>query len=125
TDDDELDDGLEVELGTDPLDSDTDDDGIPDGEDVEFIQGLIEGLPASVFKSAGPGHRNAILAQLEIVENMVAQGKTTQALARLEDLRSHVDGCGTSADVTDWIVECGAQLDVRELIDLLITNLSS
>lgn len=126
TDDDGLDDGLEVEVGaTDPLDPDSDDDGIPDGEDVELLQAIISALDAAVFKSTGPGHRTAMLSQLEIVENLVSQGKVNQAIKKLEDLRSRVDGCGAMADNDDWIVDCTAQAEVRDLIDLFITNLSS
>jgi hypothetical protein len=125
TDDDELDDGLEVDVGTDPLDPDTDGDGIPDGEDVEWLQGVISGLPASVFRSPGPGLRTAMLSHLNVVENLVSQGKIGQAIKMLEDLRSRVDGCGASAEPGDWIVDCAAQLEVRALIDLFITNLSS
>jgi hypothetical protein len=125
TDDDELDDGLEVEVGTDPLDDDTDDDGIPDGEDVEWLQSVISGLPNAAFLSPGPGIRTAMLAHLEVVENLVGQGKIQQAIKMLEDLRERVDGCGTEPEPGDWIVECTAQMEVRALIDLFITNLMS
>jgi len=125
TDDDELDDGLEVEVGTDPLDPDSDDDGIPDGEDVEWLQNVLSGLPNGVFKSAGPGHRTAMLAHLDVVEMLVARGQMAQAIKKLEDLRARVDGCGATADPDDWIVDCPTQLDVRDLLDLFIANLSN
>ncbi len=125
TDDDELNDGLEVEVGTDPLDSDSDDDGVPDGEDVEWLQNVISALPADAFKSTGPGHKTAMLSHLDAVENLVAQGKIDQAIKKLQDLRSRVDGCGATADLGDWIVDCTAQLEVRALIDLFIANLWS
>lgn len=125
TDDDELDDGLEVEVGTDPLDPDSDDDGIPDGEDVEWLQNVISDLPADVFKSTGPGHRTAMLSHLDAIEHLVAQGKIAQAIKKVQDLRSRVDGCGATADLDDWIVDCTAQLEVRALIDLFLANLSS
>ena len=121
TDDDGLLDGLEVALGLDPLDPDTDDDGIPDGSDSEFIQAAINGLDDSAFK--GNGHRTAILAQLDNIEKRVLQGKVDQALNELGHLRSKMDGCGTEADNTDWIVDCAAQVEIRALVDLLITNL--
>ncbi len=125
TDDDGLTDCLEVTVGTDPLDPDTDDDGILDGEDSEFIQNIINGLPQSAFKDNGGGLRTAMLAQLDNVEHQVLMGHIDQALNMLDNLRKHVDGCGAAADNNDWIIDCAAQIEVRELIDLLIANLSS
>jgi len=123
TDDDGLNDGLEVSLGLDPLDPDTDDDGIPDGSDSEFLQTAVGSLDDSAFK--GNGHRTAILAQLDSVEKKVSMGKVDQALTTLAHLREKMDGCGTSADNTDWIVDCDDQLTIRALLDLLVTNLST
>jgi hypothetical protein len=122
TDDDGLTDCLELDVGTDPLDPDTDDDGIPDGQDSEFVQNIVNGLPDSAFK--GNGHRTAILAQLDNVEHQVAMGHIDVALKMLHNLRKHVDGCGAVADNNDWIIDCAAQTEVRELIDLLMANLS-
>jgi hypothetical protein len=123
TDDDGLNDGLEITLGLDPLDPDTDDDGIPDGSDSEFLQTAVDSLDDAAFK--GNGHRTAILAQLDHVEKMVSQGKVDQALTTLAHLRQKMDGCGTSADNTDWIVDCGDQVVIRGLLDLLVANLST
>ncbi len=123
SDDDQLNDGFEVANGTDPLDADSDDDGIPDGEDVEWIQQVIKALPDAVFK--GAGNRTAILSQLDAIESMVSLGKITQAVNELKLLRTHVDGCGASADGNDWIVDCTEQTHIRALIELLITNLTN
>ncbi|HEX5591255.1 MAG TPA: hypothetical protein VFX65_13270 [Candidatus Limnocylindrales bacterium] len=122
SDDDGLTDGLEVALGTDPLDPDSDDDGIPDGQDSEFLQAAVEALDDAAFK--GNGHRTAILAQLDNIEKRVLQGKVDQALNELGHLRAKMDGCGTTADTTDWIVDCTAQLEIRALLDLLVDNLT-
>ncbi|MGD2043344.1 MAG: hypothetical protein PVJ28_06800, partial [Acidimicrobiia bacterium] len=126
TDDDGLDDGLEVELGLDPLDADTDDDGIPDGEDTEFIENAIGMLSDDVFKDESPGKglRSALLQRLENAERSVARGQVDQAIHHLENLRRHLDGCGASADGDDWIIDCDAQTEVRDLLDLLIGNLA-
>lgn len=123
TDDDGLTDGLEVSLGLNPLDPDSDDDGIPDGSDSEFLQAAVELLDASAFK--GNGHRTAILAHLDNIEKRVSQGKVDQALNELGHLRSKMDGCGTEADNTDWIIDCAAQVEIRALLDLLVANLSA
>jgi hypothetical protein len=34
-----------------------------------------------------------------------------------------MDGCGTTADNTDWIVDCTAQIQKRTFLDLIVTNL--
>lgn len=127
TDGDGLDDGLEVSLGLDPLDADSDDDGIVDGQDTEFIANAIDSLDDAAFKDASPGKglRNALLMRLENAERAVARGQVEQAVHQLANLRDRVDGCGTSADGNDWIVDCAAQVQIRDLLDLLISNLSA
>ena len=127
TDDDGLKDGLEVDLGLDPLDPDTDDDGIPDGEDTEFIENAIGSLSDDAFKDESPGKglRNALLSRLENAERAVARGQTEQAVHQLENLRRHLDGCGVAADGNDWIIDCAAQVEIRDLLDLLIANLTA
>jgi hypothetical protein len=127
TDDDGLNDGLEVGLGLDPLDPDTDDDGIPDGQDTEFIENAINALGDEAFKDSSPGKglRNALLQHLENVERTVARGQIDQAIHHLQNLRMHLDGCGATADGNDWIVDCDAQTQIRDLLDLLIANLSA
>ena len=127
SDDDGLIDGLEVELGLDPLDSDTDNDGIPDGQDTEFIENAINALGDEAFKDSSSGHglRQALLQRLENAEREVAGGRVDQAIHHLENLRRHLDGCGASADGDDWIIDCAAQVQIRDLLDLLIANLSA
>jgi hypothetical protein len=122
TDDDELNDGLEVEVGTDPLDADSDDDGIPDGEDIEWFLSALSNLPAEVFKATG--HQTAI-SQLRAVDRLVSLGHKDLAIKKLENLRVHLDGCGTKADGNDWITDCTAQIEIRDLIDLYISNLAT
>ena len=110
-------------FGTNPLDPDSDDDGVIDGEDVEFLQNAINNLPRSAFRDADNGLRKSMLAILNGIERRIARGLITQAIKELQRLRTRVDGCGAVADVNDWIVDCAAQTGIRELIDLLITNL--
>jgi hypothetical protein len=122
TDDDGLDDGIEVMFGTDPLDADSDDDGIPDGQDTEFIENAIAALDSGVF--TGRGNQTATLARLAAVERAVARGNHAQAIHMLENLRMRIDGCGAEPDRNDWITDCAPQLQIRDLVDLLIFNLS-
>ena len=125
TDGDGLHDGLEVEVGTDPTNPDSDGDGTPDGKDVEWLQNVISGLPGTAFKSTGGGNQTSMLSILDAVEHLVAIGKIDQAIKKVQDLRSRVDGCGATPDPNDWIVDCAVQLNVRTLIDLYLANLSS
>lgn len=121
TDDDGLPDGIEVSTGMDPLDPDTDDDGIPDGRDPQFIRNAINALAEAAFRA--DGNRTALLAQLDTIELNIAAGDFASALRQLRLLREHIDGCGTVADGTDWIVDCQEQTRIRGLIDLLISAL--
>jgi len=123
TDDDELIDGLEINVSTDPLDPDTDDDGIIDGEDVEFIENVVNGLAPGAFPAVGI--HMALIAWLEAIENQIEQDHRDAAIHELGLLRSRIDGCGATADNDDWITDCPDQVYVRELLDLLATNLQS
>ncbi len=126
SDGDGVDDHVEVKTcGTDPFDSDTDDDGTPDGLDVDCLEGEIESLPQQAFKSAGPGHRDALLSVLGEVEQLIGAGELDAASTKLQSLRGRVDGCGSIAEGNDWIVTCPAQVGVRDLIDLILSNLAA
>lgn len=120
-DNDELPDALDEA----PFDADTDGDGLIDGEDVEFIQEAIRDLPASSFAPPGGGTRTALLSQLEKVEALLLKGNRAAAIRELESLKPRMDGCGALPDVNDWITECGGQVAIRSLVDLLITNLTT
>jgi endonuclease/exonuclease/phosphatase family metal-dependent hydrolase len=125
TDDDGLKDGLEVEFGTNPLNPDSDGDGIQDGEDVEWLQNATNALGDDAFKSNGPGHRTAILRQLDAIERRIAKGDTNRAILTLDRIKQRLDGCGSVSDRDDWIVDCPVQVRIRGFIDLLIANLNS
>jgi len=84
------------------------------------IVNAIRNLPDEAFK--GRGNRTAMLAILEAANKRAATGDIDQALKELAHLRERLDGCGPAADSSDWIVECGAQLTARSLLDLLIAN---
>lgn len=82
---------------------------------------LLHELSGEAFKA--PGHRNAMLSVLADVEAAVVAGDVDEAIRKLRNLRRKVDGCGADADNNDWIVDCAAQLDVRDLIDDRIASL--
>lgn len=123
TDGDGLPDGLELQLGLDPLSADSDQDGIPDGQDVEFIGIGLSSLSPEMLRSAGTGSLQQLLANLDAIESMIAGGNLTGAAALLGNLRRQVDGCGLVPDADDTVRDCGAQLAMRALIDLLGQNL--
>lgn len=123
TDDDGLTDGEEIELGTDPLDPDSDGDGIPDGSDPDTLAAVVTGLPDEAF--GAPGHRTAVLSILDDAEAMIAAGDIEGAISLLGNLRRKVDGCGSFPDRNDWIVDCVAQLEVREAIDRSLASLEA
>ena len=77
------------------------------------------------FRSPGEGNRAALLSNLDEVESILLDGNTASAVKKLENIRKHLDGCGTEADGNDWIRGCDAQVQVRELVDLLIGNLGA
>jgi hypothetical protein len=116
-------DGLEVQAATDPLNADTDGDGIKDGEDVEFIENIVNGLPEAAFSS--PAVRATLITRLEAIEYQIAQLHPDDAVTEIQKLRLRVDGCGSAAANDDWIVDCAGQQLVRGLLDLLATNLAN
>lgn len=123
TDGDGLNDGLEVTSETDPLDADSDNDGLLDGHDVEFVQHAVNAVAAGDFGSAG--NRVALLSNLDEVEAILLDGKTASAIKKLQNVRKHLDGCGTQPDGDDWIQDCASQASIRVLVDLLIGNLGA
>jgi Tol biopolymer transport system component len=95
------------------------------GRDVDGIREALTALSGDAF--AAPGHRTAMLAQLEAIRRDIAGGNFTRALSRLETLRRHVDGCedGPPADADDWITACDAQQEIRTMIDALVSALGA
>jgi hypothetical protein len=122
-DDDGIDDDLEVALGLDPQDPDTDGDGLADGGDPDLVAGAVTALDPRAFRAGGL--RSALLARLREAEDLLLQGDVGIAAAGLRDLRRRVDGCPPRPDVDDWLVRCDSQLRVRALLDLIIANRSS
>src|SRR5262249_2083108 len=50
-------------------------------------------------------------------------GNISGAVARLENLNKHLNGCGTVPANDDWIIKCPEQVRIRTLTELLIANL--
>ena len=122
SDDDGLSDGDELSgQDTDPLNPDSDGDGLSDGSDVDFILGALTDLPDDTFTN--PGQSKALQNRFDKVESYLLAGRTQDALKELAAMRRKVDGCGSLPDKNDSIDDCATQLEIRALIDLLISNL--
>jgi hypothetical protein len=122
SDDDGLSDSWEAVVGTDPTNSDSDDDGIIDGGDPDILVALVGGFDAGVFKKGEAGLRTAVAARAGAIETMFLAGEIEEGITALENLRRRFDGCPPESDGNDWIIDCDAQLRVRDLIDLLIAG---
>lgn len=123
--------GDEDAYGTDPWLADTDGDTIPDGSDPDIVIAAIDMLPDGAFANRGDpqGQRNAMKMRLLEIQSDIASGSVEEALRGLRNLRRRVDGCATTAgnspEPDDWITNCANQLEIRRLIDLLISNLEA
>lgn len=122
-------DGLPDDIDPFRLDPDSDGDGIPDGSDPDSLAAAVRALDPGVFSNRGDpmGQRNAILSILRDIQEDINNGDIDQAIRALRNLLRRVDGCvspvGTSPQHDDWITNCEAQLEIRRLINVLVTNL--
>ncbi len=89
--------------------------------DPDWIAGVVSSLPDNAFNASSS--RTTMLSHLDQIEEDVTEGQIADAISKLQELRQHVNGCPTSADVDDWIVDCAAQVKVRVLIDQVIDKL--
>jgi uncharacterized delta-60 repeat protein len=90
--------------------------------DPSWISGVVSKLPAAAF--ATPARRADIIAALTAVQTDITVGDAVAATAKLQDLRTHLDGCGSAPDSDDWILDCGDQLTVRGLVDQVLAKLN-
>jgi hypothetical protein len=126
-----------VDVGSDPLDTDTDNDGIPDGADVEFVKAILSDQPITAFDPVS--HKGVMLNSLDEAEPNIqfsilldAAGQPgpsevveAMAIDQLNNIRNQMNGCPAGPDQNDKIIDCAVQLEVREVLDLLIANLSA
>jgi hypothetical protein len=90
------------------------------------IESAIEELDASYLRKPGENRRETLLSKLSEVETKVDDGDINDAINKLQnDIRQKMDGCGTEADKNDWILDCGAQSALQNLIDNLVTWLEA
>ena len=122
SDHDELIDGFESSVGTDPLNPDSDGNSLLDGVDTGWIGQAVNAIPATLFM---PGTQQTILDQLGMINKLVAGGEFGPAAGELKSLRTRVDGCGSSPDGDDWVMDCSQQFQLQTYIDVIITNLTN
>jgi hypothetical protein len=82
---------------------------------------MIEWMPIGAFSAQG--HKTSFLANLKGVQNAIDAGDTADAAAKLNALLKRVDGCGTGPDRNDWVTDCTAQVEIRNLIYNLLEGL--
>lgn len=98
-------------------------------EDVFFARGTslnmlhhqVRELPTSDFK---PHKRDEVLDLLDKAKRDLTYADHAQAVADLTNLLQHVNGCGSSPDSNDWIVQCTPQRKVRSSLNILINGLN-
>jgi hypothetical protein len=94
--------------------------GAYERQPAEAIRTLVLLLDNEDLKSAGGGHRDAMLDNLASIDQRFASGNDRRAQRKLLRLRRHVDGCGATADRNDWVVNCDKQTAIRAAIDDLL-----
>lgn len=113
----------EASFATNPLDPDSDNDGIRDGIDPDIAARVVLSLAGSAFRATGLA--TAAVVRLRAIQRTTAAGRSDQSVRELQNLRRRLDGCPSVPDPDDWIADCSAQMNVRAAIDLLIANHSS
>jgi hypothetical protein len=123
SDHDGLTDAQELAVGTNPVDPDSDHDGLIDAKDPDWIIDVIRSLPDSAIKSPAEGNRNFMLNLLTDAQDLIKRRENAAARDKLTTLRTKMDGCGQTCDVNDLIINCARQVEVRALVDALLSNL--
>lgn len=96
-----------------------------DGAGVAPVVEIVEALPPTSLRSAGPGIRTAMLSILFNAESAISSGDVESALGLLRNVRRHTDGCGTQPDRNDWVTSCDAQAALGSMLDTLIGELEA
>lgn len=140
SDGDTLIDGHEVNIGTDPCNSDTDRDGIPDNidpfptdpggtsgyieDEIRSIGDFIGNIDLELFTgpndNANQGRHNALSNRTTAAANEVADGNILEAITVLNNLLRFIDGIEPSVD---WIMSSDEKEElfsrVSNVIELL------
>jgi hypothetical protein len=120
TDFDLLPDLLESILGLDPLDMDSDNDGLMDGIDPDALRAAAATIPPTAWRR--PGLQQAFDAVLRSLDPLIRLRQAQPVQQTLAFQFSRFDGCLSSQqpDPSDWVVNCQAQ----ELLQTVTTTIS-
>ncbi len=113
----------ETLTGTNPIDPDTDGDGLVDGIDPTWLDDYVSDLPNIAFNSSKD--RNKIRARLALVHSRVSSGERESALDLMTVMETRTNGCGTEVDRNDWITDCASQTEFNALLALLKRNVAT
>ncbi|UCH96035.1 MAG: PKD domain-containing protein [Candidatus Aminicenantes bacterium] len=94
---------------------------------VVLIKNIIANLPNTTFAKNAQNRRNALLNKLDQVIAAIDSGQYLDAINKLlNDIYKKMDGCFTSgaADKNDWLIDCQAQSQLNNWINILITGLT-
>jgi uncharacterized delta-60 repeat protein len=89
--------------------------------DPDWVAAVVAGLPDSAFATSSS--KAAILSQLDQIKADMTAGRISDALLKLQNLRSRANGCPPAPDDDDWIVTCTGQVQVRPLVEQIIYKL--
>lgn len=91
------------------------------GTSLNMLRRQVRALPVSYFK---PHKRDQVLDLLDKAKRNLTPTDHTRAVADLTNLLQHVNGCGSTPDSNDWIIQCGPQRKVRSSLNIVINGLS-
>jgi CSLREA domain-containing protein len=94
--------------------------GAYERQPTEAVRMLVLALEVDDLEGTNGETREAMLAFLAKADRSLADGKGRKAGKTLRKLRSHVDGCGATSDGNDWVLDCDAQIEIRDAIDALL-----
>lgn len=122
SDNDGLSDSEEELAGTDPLDPDSDGDGIVDGIDPSWFAQMVDDTPRRHFR---PRYAKFIMqVQVALAEVAIRFGNRSAALTILANINSRIDGCGDSPDWNDWVRRCRSQATLQQGVAILRRNVA-
>lgn len=110
--------------GTDHDNPDSDGDGVIDGIDASWLDDYVAGLPNSAFRGSWLG-KLLLRMRIALADGAVQLGKSDTALTIIGLIERRVDGCGPRPDLNDWIRDCDAQIEFRELLALYERGVAS
>jgi len=90
-------------------------------EALEFIDGHIRALPASMFRGPADNRKGALSNKLAAVRAMLAEADLHGALDKLRhDIRAKFDGFVDGKSQDDWIIDTAAQQQLCLMLDALM-----